>query len=83
MANPNTPQGWLWSQGWYSARNKVLNATEEIEVEQKICSLCGRLLGEVFYAGYTHINIRLLAITCDKFDCVRWLKVKKKITKIK
>ena len=76
MANP---QGWLWSQGWYTARNKVLQATEKIEIKQKICSLCGNLLGEVFYTGYTHVNIGLLAITCDNFNCVKWLEVKKKI----
>ena len=74
MANP---QGWLWSTGWYSARNKVLKETEKVEVEDKICGLCGSLLGEVFYIGYTHVNI--IAITCDKFDCVKWLKIKKKI----
>ena len=40
---------------------------------QKNCDLCGDPLGDKFYVGLTHPNIKLGAITCDNYNCYRWL----------
>jgi hypothetical protein len=40
---------------------------------QKNCDLCGTPLGEKYWVGLTHPEIKLGAITCDKRKCYKWL----------
>jgi hypothetical protein len=42
----------------------------------KFCGLCGALLGEWCYVGFTHPAVKLGAVTCEDHECTRWLEIK-------
>jgi hypothetical protein len=40
---------------------------------QTSCDLCGGPLGDKYWVGMTNPEIRLGAITCNNFECFKWL----------